>query len=45
MEEDKKEDVVTPNLEDDEELEEVDEVKKEQPKEEQEYSVENDPEI
>lgn len=45
MEEDKKEDVVTPNLEDDENLEEVDEVKKEQPKEEQEYSVENDPEI
>lgn len=45
MEEDKKEDVVTADLEDDENLEEVDEVEQEKPKEEQQYSVENDPEI
>lgn len=44
MEEDKKEDSIT-DIEVEEELEEVDEVEQEKPKEEQQYSVENDPEI
>lgn len=44
-EEVKPEEVIKPDLEEDEDLEEVDEVLQEQPKQDEQYSIENDPEI